>query len=304
MMVESSHGSLFCLLSLCLLLACGPAGGQPNPDPVTTMRVAGADLTVRTRGQGATVVFVHGQGEDYRAWEAQEAALLSHYRVVSYSRRYHYPNRWENGPPYTYDLHAGDLEQIIRKLGGGPVYLVGHSYGAYVALQVALHHPELVRALVLAEPPLPSLMDTSKQYDPVRESRKAALDSIGVALAQGDSVAAARLLVDWTNDAPGTFASLDEDHRVQALANARALALPLAAPTPPPLGCDEVGRLTLPVLVLEGESTNPFYRLSGDGLARCLPGLTRVVIPDAGHHMIWQNPAEVNRVLGAFLERN
>ena len=50
--------------------------------------------------------------------------------------------------------HVADLRALITQLKATPAHLVGNSYGAYVALALAMDHPELVRGLALAEPPV------------------------------------------------------------------------------------------------------------------------------------------------------
>ena len=47
--------------------------------------------------------------------------------------------------------HVADLGALIAQLKATPAHLVGNSYGAYVALALAIAHPELVRGLVLGE---------------------------------------------------------------------------------------------------------------------------------------------------------
>lgn len=53
--------------------------------------------------------------------------------------------------------HVEDLEAFIKMTINKPVHLVGHSYGAFVCLLLAMQHPSLVRTLVLAEPPVITL---------------------------------------------------------------------------------------------------------------------------------------------------
>src|SRR2546430_1114455 len=54
-----------------------------------------------------------------------------------------------------------DLASLIDKLDLGPVHLVGHSWGAFVCLWLSIRRPELVRSLVLAEPPFLPLFVSS-----------------------------------------------------------------------------------------------------------------------------------------------
>ena len=46
---------------------------------------------------------------------------------------------------------------MLRALDATPAHLVGHSWGAFICLLAAIRHPQLVRSLVLAEPPVLSL---------------------------------------------------------------------------------------------------------------------------------------------------
>lgn len=109
-------------------------------------------------GTGAPVIFVHGSLSDYGYWGEQVREFAKHYRAIAYSRRYNYPN---NNPPragYSAVVDAEDLAAFIGVLHLGRVVVIGHSYGALTALFLAAKHPELVRALVLAEPPAISLL--------------------------------------------------------------------------------------------------------------------------------------------------
>src|SRR5438105_5032578 len=123
------------------------------------MSINGTKLHYTLTGAGPPLVCVHGGLADWRTWRAQLESFAPHYRVLAYSRRGHYPNPWPAGyTACTPDLHAADLAALIRALDLGPVHLLANSYGGRVALALALAALDLVRTLVLGEPPAHSLL--------------------------------------------------------------------------------------------------------------------------------------------------
>jgi pimeloyl-ACP methyl ester carboxylesterase len=121
------------------------------------------------------------------------------------------------------------------------------------------------------------------------------------ALAAGDSVDALRLLVDWTNAAPGTFATMTRGQRSEALANTAALRRMLGAGGPPPISCERLAQVTRPVLLIEGARTNAYFSLGEAALAGCLPHAGQVILPAASHHSIWQDSTGFDQALRRFL---
>jgi pimeloyl-ACP methyl ester carboxylesterase len=117
-------------------------------------------------------VFVHGSLGDYRSWRGQENAFAQAYRVLVYSRRYHRPNPQvaDTNQVYSPKVHAEDLAALLLTLDLAPAHIVGSSYGAYTAMALARDHPNLVRSLVLAEPPIISLLTVSEAGDAERRT--------------------------------------------------------------------------------------------------------------------------------------
>jgi len=92
--------------------------------------VGDVELHYLELGQGPPVILLHGGQADYRAWPSLIEALAPRYRVISYSRRYH----WPNANPLTVTNHsalvdADDLAGLIAALRLGAVHLVGTSSG-------------------------------------------------------------------------------------------------------------------------------------------------------------------------------
>lgn len=128
---------------------------ETKPVQLTRVRVNGVNLHYLAIGKGVPIIFVHGGLDDYRMWEAQLKPFSQRHRVIAYSRRYNYPNNNPHiRPDHSAVVEADDLAALIRKLKLGRAHIVGHSYGAFAALFLAVRYPELVRTLVLAEPPV------------------------------------------------------------------------------------------------------------------------------------------------------
>ena len=124
-----------------------------------SIEVNGSSLEYAEHGSGEPVVLVHGSASDLRTWHCQHDAFAERYRTIAYSRRYHWPNaRISEGSEYPMVEQVDDLEAVLRSLDAAPAHLVGHSYGAFVCLLLASRAPDLVRSLVLAEPPVMSLL--------------------------------------------------------------------------------------------------------------------------------------------------
>src|SRR5262245_38329814 len=123
----------FALLSFLFMVLCGQAIAE-DVQP-TKIHVRGVELHYVAYGHGEPLILLHGGQGDYRSWEAQIKALSQRYRVISYSRRYHYPN---NNPiiakNHSAYIEADDLAAFISELKLGRVHLVGTSIGAFTAL--------------------------------------------------------------------------------------------------------------------------------------------------------------------------
>ena len=136
-----------------------------------TVTANGLTFSTTQLGEGmaerAPVAMVHGLlvGSSASWYFTSAPALARLHRVLLYDLRGHGKSeRVRSG--YDVATMAADLEAVASaSLGNGPIGLVGHSYGALVALRFALDHPERVCRLALVEAPLPpSRMDELKAF--------------------------------------------------------------------------------------------------------------------------------------------
>src|SRR4051794_16115121 len=99
-------------------------------------------------GEGEPLVLMHGGLVDARFFHKNTPALAEHFHVYTPERRGHGHTPDVDGP-ITYDLMTEDTIAFLDAVIGGPSHLVGHSDGAFVAMQVAMRRPDLVDKLVL-----------------------------------------------------------------------------------------------------------------------------------------------------------
>ena len=244
---------------------------------------------------------VHGAFADHRNWGAQRAFIARDHRFIAYSQRYFGPEPWpDSGEHYSQETHIADLAEFIRALESGPVYVLARSYGATIAIFAALRHPELVRALLVQEPQIKSLVTDTEEQAVLREEALG-LAAVRAAANDRDEDLATRLFFDWVNGQPGGFDLLPEESRRFHLANGRTIALHFRAPPGPRLSCPELGELRVPLTVTRGEFTRPYMRICAEAVHRCVAGSKMVVIPDARHAASAQNPVAFNAAVLRFL---
>jgi pimeloyl-ACP methyl ester carboxylesterase len=108
-------------------------------------------------GEGPDLVMIHGITGNLAAWHLQMVpALADDFRILTYDLRGH---GYTDVPPtgYSPDDMAGDLLDLLDALEIERPVLVGHSYGADIALYFAAAHPERAREVIAIESALPAL---------------------------------------------------------------------------------------------------------------------------------------------------
>jgi pimeloyl-ACP methyl ester carboxylesterase len=281
-----------------------------------TVPVDGTTLAYRELGRGEPVVFVHGGLSDLRTWEQQLPAIGRSYRAIAYSRRFARPN--EDIDPDADDPmppHVEDLAAFLRGIDAAPAHLVGNSWGAFIALLLARRHPELVRTLVLEEPPVLSLFTRTPprvaellRVFATRPRTAIAILRFGAgtiapvqkAFRRGrDEEAMRTFLHGVLGEAPSE--RLPEARQQQMRDNLSALRAQMLGAGFPPLGDDDVRGVRAPVLLLTGEHSPAVLLRLTDRLEELLPNAQRVEIAGASHAMHEEKAAAVNQAILGFL---
>jgi pimeloyl-ACP methyl ester carboxylesterase len=183
---------------------------------------------------------------------------------------------------------------------GDEFSLVGHSYGAAVALIAALAHPGRVRSLVLYEPTLFALIDADGPAPNEADGARKAVADTSTALDQGDPDAAARHFIDYWMQS-GAWQATPADRKpavAESVKNIRRWAHALFAE---PAGGAAFATLRMPTLLMTGGLSTPAAHGVARRLARLLPRCRHHEFADLGHMGPVTHPQAVNAVIAEFL---
>lgn len=296
------------------------AASDPIFEATGTVEVDGATLAYRETGAGEPVVFVHGGLSDLRTWQQQLPVIGGSYRAISYSRRYARPNDdIESGSDDQMLPHVDDLAAFLRALDAAPAHLVGNSWGGFICLLTALRHPQLVRTLVVEEPPVIPLVigpgprpHVGAVARGLLRHRRATLATLrwgatSVAPLQksfrrGDDEQALETFVHGILGRE-PYERLPEARKQQMRENLSALKAQMLGAGFPPLSDADVRSIRVSTLLLTGEHSPSFLLRLTDVLERLLPVTNRVEIPAASHAMHEENATAVNAAILTFLDR-
>lgn len=281
-----------------------------------SLEVQGVPLYYERSGSGDPVVFSHGIPTDYRAWSAQTEAFSKAFTTVAYSRRYAYPNgKGGDLADSTVAANTEDLRGLIEGLGVAPVNLVGHSYGGFVAATLAAEHPDLVKALVLVEPAIATLLiedpNSSGQmfslllgHPGVALSAKrfqtGSLAPALSALDRGQQTKAVQLFVDGIQNRVGAFSELPGPAQQMMLENARSIE-ELRVSLPP--FKESAAKVRSRTLVVNGANTAVWLLRVGELATKAIAGAEAASISKSRHFPQLENPQEFNSTVMDFLAK-
>lgn len=178
------------------------------------------------------------------------------------------------------DVHDATTE-AVRPLMRDGVHLAGHSFGATVALRLALEAPEQVASLTLVEP---VFFAAAANAEP-KARHRAAEERVFAAYQTGDMLAAARAFNGlWGGGVPwDSFPPEVQQGMAQGMGFIAGTEASLWGDCHGLLAPGKLEALTCPITFLRGEKTVPIITDVHKGLMARLPQAREVVVPGAGH---------------------
>lgn len=188
----------------------------------------------------------------------------------------------------------------------GPMDVVGHSFGASVALRLALARPDLVRSLTLIESVHFAMIRDEHPDLMAAQARSSA--PFQAAVEAGDYETAARLFNGgWGDNGGRGWADLPEPMRAAMVRGVRIVPACSPAIIEDRLGLTRPGALDplrMPVLLLRGGQTEPIIAAVNAAFARRIPGAENRAVDGAGHMLPVTHPTATAKELRRFFARS
>jgi len=254
----------------------------------------------REAGSGPAVVCIHANASTSGQWrELIDLLAPTHHVVAPDSYGSGQSPEWHSERFINLTHEVALLAPVFERLPS-PITLVGHSYGAAVALKAALENPARVRALILYEPTLFALVDASLPRPNAADGIRNTVAAASKLLDSGDRDGAARLFIEYWMGG-GAWAATPKNRRqaiTDSVVNLRRWGHALFT-EPAPL--DAFRQLDLPILYLVGKRSPAAALAVADILMAALPKARLVVFEGLGHMGPITHPTIVNGEIKRFL---
>jgi proline iminopeptidase len=266
----------------------------------------GRRLWATALGRGEPLVFCHGGPGLWDMFGDAAAMLADRVRAIRWDQRG--CGRSERRGPYSMARAVADLDAVREYFGLARMAVLGHSWGAQLALRYALDHPDRVERLVYVS-------GTGLGFGWHDEYQRNMAARLGDRMSRLTELGNRARNVDEDRELAVLRWSADFADPGSALGHAERMATPWLEVNyecnatinaedrrtwREPELVEACRALAVPTLIVDGaHDTRP--RSAVDSLHEALPSVTRVVLPDAGHVPWLDSPAEFRSALLSFL---
>jgi pimeloyl-ACP methyl ester carboxylesterase len=249
------------------------APAMPAPASTGMAPVNGIEMYYATYGTGDPVLLIHGGLGHADIWGNQVADLMKDHLVIVADSRGH-GRSTRNADPYGYDLMSSDYLALLDYLKIDKVDLVGWSDGGIIGLDIAMSHPERLDHLFA-------------------QAANITVDGVDPAVATNAVFGA------YITKMSGDYAKLSPtpdqfDAFVAQISEMWA--------TQPNWTDAQVAAITVPTTIVLGDHDEAITRAHTDKMAGLIPGATLVILPEASHFAMLQDPAGYTAAIRAAID--
>ena len=272
---------------------------------MASIEIEGARIACTQTGAGESVLLLHSSASSSAQWRSLAESLQDSHRVVAPDFfGYGETDPWPGRGPFSLAEEAALADSVVPA-GAGRIHVIGHSYGAAVALRYALDRPGRLRSLTLIEPVAFHLIRNAQAGSPDARlfQEVAALAAlVWKAATRGDYAGAMARFVDYWNG-EGAWSKLEPGAQAVLSRRVPKLSLDFWAALMETADPGGYARISAPCLILRGShSPQPVKRIA-ELVCDLLPAARLETINGAGHMLPLTHKAAVSAAVLAQLAR-
>jgi pimeloyl-ACP methyl ester carboxylesterase len=268
---------------------------------MATTQVNGVGIWSETQGtSGAPVILVHGSWGDHHNWDLVAPRLADTHVVVSYDRRGHSQSQRLTSQGSVHD-DVADLAALIEHADIAPAHVVGNSFGAIISLRLAAARPELIRSLIVHEPPLVGLLAQDPAMATILQAVGERINGVVRLLNDGDMAGGARRFVEDIALGPGAWAQLPPELQQTFIANAPTWLDETREPEALTLDLLTLESFDRPTLITHGDASPPMFKPIAQRVADAIPMASRHTFIGAGHVPHMSHPDDYVKCVSSFI---
>jgi pimeloyl-ACP methyl ester carboxylesterase len=262
------------------------------------MTVDGVEIAYLDQGNGPPVIVAHCSSASHKEWLPLIEELSPEWRVLAPDFiGYGQSDAWPEHKVFTGEADLAVLRELTKQ-SKTPVHLVGHSYGAALALEAARELGPKVQSLTLVEPVSFNLLRAERrpEWAEIEQLGRAVLSAVS---SSNDREAAAAFMRYWLGRLRWWLSP--EKFKAAITATIRKVALEFMIVIEAGRRLSDYASVTAPTLLIVGGKTRAPARAVVDMLSATLPNSTVTVLKGAGHMSPFTHPSEVNRLIAGHL---
>ncbi|KAF5082180.1 MAG: alpha/beta hydrolase [Acetobacterium sp. MES1] len=259
------------------------------------VRVEDISMSYQVYGSGYPLLLIMGYGGTMNLWEERFLRSLSKkYKVIVFDNR-GMGETSSGHKPFTIEQFAEDTYEMLVALKIESAHVLGWSMGASIAQELALRHPEIVNKLILYAslchpeifPPEPKVLFRLE-------------NTLGIPSEKGYEWLRLIFPPEWIKNNPDRIREIF--HRPLGVMNPDSILKQADAINKWEGSCNRIPFLKHETLVIDGKDDLILPSENAEYLASRLPNSKLILIPEAGHGLMFQKPDKFTLIINLFLD--
>ena len=261
------------------------------------LNVGSVNLAYQDQGEGEPIIFIHGSWDDHHSWDGVAAILQNSNRVIRYDRRGHSASSGGYGQG-SINEDVNDVIGFMEGLGIKEAHIVGHSYGANIAIMLCEKAPEMIKSVFIHEPPIFSLLLDEVGAAEMKEKYFILMKETASLIEAGKIENAAKLFIEKVAFGKGAWRYLfDKCARQAILSNVDTWLDQFKDPDRLAVDVNALNNISGEVVISTGTASLEPYGVVVREISKIVEKIVVVEIQGAGHGAHISHPDKISKAI-------